>query len=43
VTRAGGDQLPPFLVAHTLLPNKGYDPDQRVIDRLNAEGESAMI
>ncbi|WP_333186949.1 hypothetical protein [Microcoleus sp. B3-D7] len=43
VTRAGGDQLPPLLVADTLLPNKGYDPDQRVIDRLKAEGKTTVI
>ncbi|MEG3903135.1 hypothetical protein QUB19_27705 [Microcoleus sp. B4-C5] len=43
VTRAGGDQLQPLLVADTLLANKGYDPDQRVIDRLNAEGKITVI
>lgn len=43
VTRAGGDQLQPLLVADTLLANKGYDPDQRVIDRLNAEGKTTVI
>ncbi|MEG4083262.1 hypothetical protein [Microcoleus sp. POL10_C6] len=43
VTRVGGDQLQPLLVADTLLANKGYDPDQRVIDRLNAEGKITVI
>ncbi|MEG4230016.1 hypothetical protein QUA35_28010 [Microcoleus sp. N9_B2] len=43
VTRVGGEQLQPLLVADTLLANKGYDPDQRVIDRLNAEGKTTVI
>ncbi|MEG4091640.1 hypothetical protein [Microcoleus sp. Pol12B4] len=43
VTRAGADQLLPLRVADTLLANKGYDPDQRVIDRLNAEGKTTVI
>jgi hypothetical protein len=43
VTREAADKLPPLLVANTLLANKGYDPDQRVIDRLNAEGKTTVI
>ncbi|MEG4409075.1 hypothetical protein [Microcoleus sp. MON2_D5] len=43
VTRARADQLQPLLLADTLLANKGYDPDQRVIDPLNAEGKTTVI
>jgi hypothetical protein len=43
VTRSGGDQLQPLLVPDTLLANKDYDPDQRVIDGLNAEGKTTVI
>ncbi|MEG4507523.1 hypothetical protein QUA81_28120 [Microcoleus sp. F6_B4] len=43
MTLAGGDQLQPLAVPDTLLANKGYDRDRRVIDRLNAEGKTIVI
>jgi transposase len=39
----GADKLLPELVADTLLADKGYDADERVIDRLKAEGKTAVI
>ena len=39
----GSDQLLPKLVADTLLADRGYDADKRVIDKLKAEGKSAVI
>ncbi len=43
MTSSGADQLLPELVADTLLADRGYDADERVIDRLKAEGKTAVI
>jgi transposase len=40
---AGADLLIPKLQANTLLADKGYDADARVIDRLQAQGKTAVI
>jgi transposase len=39
----GADQLLPGLVADTLLADKAYDADERVIERLEAQGKTAVI
>jgi len=39
----GSDVLLPNLVADTLLADKGYDADARVIDVLEAQGKTAVI
>lgn len=39
----GADQLLPDLVAETVLADKGYDADERVIERLEAQGKTAVI
>ncbi|MFH7025899.1 MAG: IS5 family transposase [Heteroscytonema crispum UTEX LB 1556] len=37
------DQLLPNIVADTVLADKGYDADERVIERLQAQGKTAVI
>ncbi len=37
------DQLLPNIVADTVLADKGYDADERVIERLQAQGKTALI
>jgi transposase len=39
----GADQLLPDIVADTVLASKGYDADERVIERLQAQGKTALI
>ncbi|MHC5713865.1 transposase [Nostoc sp.] len=39
----GSDQLLPNIVADTVLADKGYDADERVIERLLAQGKTAVI
>ena len=39
----GADQLLPNIVADTVLADKGYDADERVIERLQAHGKTAVI
>ncbi len=39
----GSDQLLPNIVADTVLADKGYDADERVIERLQALGKTAVI
>ena len=39
----GADILLPVLVADTVLGDKGYDADERVIQRLEAQGQTAVI
>jgi transposase len=39
----GADLLLPKLVAKTILADKGYDADRRVIDVLQAQGKTAVI
>ena len=39
----GTDQLLPNIVADTVLADKGYDADERVIERLQAQGKAGLI
>ena len=39
----GADQLLPNIMADTVLADKGYDADKRVIERLQAQGKTAVI
>jgi len=39
----GADQLLPNIVADTVLADKGYDADERVIERLQAQGKAGLI
>lgn len=39
----GADQLLPSVVADTVLGDKGYDADARVLERLQAQGKTAVI
>lgn len=39
----GADQLLPDVVAPTVLADKGYDADERVIEPLQARGKTAVI
>jgi transposase len=39
----GADQLLPNVVADTVLGDKGYDADTRVIEPLQAQGKTAVI
>jgi transposase len=39
----GSDQLLPNIVADTVLADKGYDADERVIERLQAQGKTPVI
>ena len=39
----GADQLLPNIVADTVLADKCYDADERVIERLQAQGKTALI
>ena len=39
----GADPLLPNIVADTVLADKGYDADERVIERLQAPGKTALI
>ncbi|MEH2107347.1 IS5 family transposase [Nostoc sp.] len=39
----GADQLLPNILADTVLADKGYDADERVIERLQAQGKTAVI
>jgi transposase len=39
----GADQLLPNIVADTVLADKGYDADERVIERLESLGKTAVI
>lgn len=39
----GADQLLPNIVADTVLAPNGYDADERVIERLQAQGKTAVI
>jgi len=39
----GGDKLLPDLVADTVLADKAYDADERVIELLEAQGKTAVI
>ena len=39
----GADQLLPDLKADTVLADKAYDADERVIERLKAKGKTAVI
>ena len=39
----GADVLLPNLVADTVLADKGYDADERVIERLQSQGKTAVI
>ena len=39
----GADQLLPTVVADTVLADKGYDADERVIERLQAQGKTPVI
>jgi transposase len=40
---AGADALVPGMAAETLLADKAYDADQRVIEPLKAAGKTAVI
>jgi transposase len=40
---AGADVLLPEIAADTVLADKGYDADARVIDPLQAQGKTAVI
>ena len=39
----GADQLLPNIVADIVLADKGYDADERVIERLQQQGKTAVI
>jgi IS5 family transposase len=39
----GADKLLPSVVADTVLADKGYDADERVIELLQAQGKLAVI
>ena len=39
----GADKLLPKVVADTVLADKGYDADARVIEPLQAQGKTAVI
>lgn len=39
----GADKLLPGLVANTVLANKGYDADKRVLDQLQRQGKTLVI
>ncbi len=39
----GADQLLPTIMADTVLADKGYDADERVIERLEFLGKTAVI
>ncbi|MBD2342985.1 transposase, partial [Anabaena subtropica FACHB-260] len=39
----GADQLLPNILADTVLAPKGYDADERVIERLESLGKTAVI
>ena len=39
----GSDQLLPDITANTVLTDKGYDADERVIEPLRAAGKSVVI
>lgn len=39
----GADQLLPDVIAETVLADKGYDADERVIEPLQAQGKTAVI
>ncbi len=39
----GADQLLPELLADTVIADKAYDADERVIERLEAQGKTAVI
>jgi transposase len=39
----GADQLLPQIVADTVLGDKGYDADERVIEPLQAQGKTVVI
>ncbi len=39
----GADKLLPDLAADTVLADKGYDANERVIERLQAQGKTAVI
>ncbi len=39
----GADHLLPGVVAETILGDKGYDADERVIEPLQAQGKTAVI
>jgi len=39
----GADQLLPDVVANTVLADKGYDADERVIELLQTQGKMAVI
>ena len=39
----GADQLLPHILADTVLADKGYDADERVIQRLQSLGKTAVI
>lgn len=39
----GADQLLPNVVADTVLGDKGYDADERVIEPLQAQGKTVVI
>ncbi len=39
----GADKLLPTIVANTVLADKGYDADERVIERIQAQGKLAVI
>ena len=42
-TLDGADQLLPNIVADTVLAPNGYDANERVIERLQAQGKTAVI
>ena len=39
----GADKLLPDLVANTVLADKGYDADKRVLDQLQQQGKTPVI
>lgn len=39
----GADHLLPNVIAQTVLADKGYDADERVIEPLQAQGKTAVI
>lgn len=39
----GADQLLPEVMADTVLADKGYDADERVIEPLQAQGKTVVI
>jgi transposase len=39
----GADKLLPDLVANTVLADKGYDADKRVLDQLQRQGKTPVI